>query len=121
MRDNGEAKSVVAGRFISNFKNNVYKYLTSITKNADIEELDDIFHECNNTYHRTIKIKPADVKSDKSINSNVENDYKDTKIKFSDHVRTSKYKKFLQKTVLEISPKKFLRLKKLIALHHGNM
>ena len=36
--------------------------MTSISKNVYIEKLDDIVDKYNNTYHRTIKMKPADVK-----------------------------------------------------------
>ena len=53
-----EAKSVVAERFIRTFKNKIYKYMTSISKNVSIGKLDDIVNEYNNTYHRTIKMKP---------------------------------------------------------------
>ena len=33
-----------------------------MSKNKYIDKLDDIVGEYNNTYHRTIKIKPVDVK-----------------------------------------------------------
>ena len=36
--------------------------MTSVSKNVYIDKLDDIVDEYNNTYHRTIKMKPADVK-----------------------------------------------------------
>ena len=32
-----------------------------ISKNMCIDKLDDIVHECENTYYSTIKAKPADV------------------------------------------------------------
>ena len=35
--------------------------MTSVSKNVYINKLDDIVNECNNTYHRTIKMKPVDV------------------------------------------------------------
>ena len=50
-----EGKSVVAERFIRTIKNEIYKYVTSISKNVYIEKLDDIVEEYNNTKHRTIK------------------------------------------------------------------
>ena len=59
---NDEGKSVVAERFIRKLKNKIYKYMTSISKNVYINELDDIVNEYNNynnTYHRTIKMKPV--------------------------------------------------------------
>ena len=56
-----EGKSVVAERFIRTLKTKIYKYMTSISKNVYIDKLDDIVNEYNNTYHRTIKMKPVDV------------------------------------------------------------
>ena len=57
-----DGKSVVAERFMRTIKNKIYKYMTSISKNVYIDKLDDIVDEYNNTYHRTIKVKPIDVK-----------------------------------------------------------
>ena len=37
--------------------------MSSISQNAYIDKLDDIVNKYNNTYHKTIKIKPFDVKS----------------------------------------------------------
>ena len=57
-----DEKSVVAERFIRTLKNKIYKYMTSISKNVYINKLDDIVNEYNNynnTYHRTIKMKPV--------------------------------------------------------------
>ena len=57
-----EGKSAIAERFIRTLKNKIYKYMTSISKNVYIDKLDDIVNKYNNTYHTTIKMKPADVK-----------------------------------------------------------
>ena len=57
-----EGKSVVAERCIRTLKNKIYKYMTSVSKNVYIDKLDDIVNEYNNIYHRTIKMKPVDVK-----------------------------------------------------------
>ena len=83
-----EGKSIVAERFIRNLKNKIYKYMTSISKNVYIDKLDDIVNEYNNTYYRTIKMKPIDVKDNTYINTDKEVNDKDPKL----HVRTSKYK-----------------------------
>ena len=67
--------------------------MTSISKNIYINKLDDIVNEYNNTYHRTIKMKPADVKDNTYIDSMElpsSND-KDPKFKVGDHIRISKY------------------------------
>ena len=63
-----EGKSVVAERFIRTLKSKTYKYMTSVSKNVYIDKLDDIVGEYNNTYHTTIKMKPADVKDNTYIN-----------------------------------------------------
>ena len=92
-----EGKSVVAERFIRTLKTKIYKYMTSISKNVYIDKLDDIVDEYNNTYHRTIKMKPIDLKSNTYIDSmelhseKKVND-KDPKFRVGDHVRISKYK-----------------------------
>ena len=57
-----EGKSVVAERFIRALKSNIYKYMTSRSKNVYIDKLDDIVVKYNNTYHTTIKMKPIDFK-----------------------------------------------------------
>ena len=62
-----EQKSVIAERFIITLKTKIYKYMTSISKNVYIDKLDDIVNEYNNTYHRTIKMKPVDVKDNTYI------------------------------------------------------
>ena len=38
--------------------------MTVISKNVYFDFLDDIVDKYNNTYHKTIKIKPIDVKND---------------------------------------------------------
>ena len=39
---NNEGKSVIAERFIRILKNEIYKYMTSTSKNVYIDKLDDI-------------------------------------------------------------------------------
>ena len=58
-----EGKPVVAGRFIRTLKNKIDKQMTAVSKNVYFDVLNNIVDEYNNTYHRTIKMKP-DVKSD---------------------------------------------------------
>ena len=59
-----EVKSVVAERFIRTLKNKICKHVTAVSKNVYFDVLDNIVDRYNNTYHRTIKMKPIDVKSD---------------------------------------------------------
>ena len=92
-----EGKSVVAERFIRTLKTKIYKYMTSISKNVYIDKLDDIVNEYNNTYHRTIKMKPVDIKDNTYINFEKEVNDKDRKFKVGDYVRISKYKNIFAK------------------------
>ena len=54
-----EEKSVVAGGFIRTLKNTIYFNIN----NVYIDNLDEIL----NTYHITIKMKPADIKNNTYI------------------------------------------------------
>ena len=92
-----EGKSVVTERFIKTLKSKIYKYMTSISKNVYIDKLDDIVDEYNNTYHTTIKMKPANVRDNTYINANKEINNNDSKFKVGDHVRISKYKNIFAK------------------------
>ena len=92
-----EGKSVVAERFIRTLKNKIYKHMTAVSKNVYIDKLDDIVNEYNNTYHRTIKMKPIEVKDNTFIDSIKEVNDKDPKFKVRDHVRISKYKNIFAK------------------------
>ena len=83
-----KGKSVVAERFIRTLKNKIYEYMTSISKSMYIDKLDDIVHKYNNTYHRTIKMRPVDVKPSMYINFNKENNKEDPKFKVGDHVKS---------------------------------
>ena len=53
--------------------------------------------EYNNTYHRTIKMKPVDVKDKTYIDFKKEVNDKDPKFKVSNRVRISKYKNIFAK------------------------
>ena len=92
-----EGKSVADERFIRTLKNKIYKYMTSISKNVYIDKLDDMVNEYNNTYHRTIKMKPIDVKDNTYVNIDKKVNDKNPKFKVGDHVRISKYKKIFAK------------------------
>ena len=92
-----EEKSVVAERFIRTLKTKIYKYMTSVPQNAYIDKLDDTMGKYNDTYHRTIKMKPVDVKDNAYIDFKKEVNDKDPKFKVGDHVRISKYKNIFAK------------------------
>ena len=61
--------------------------MTSMQKNVYINKLDDTVGEYNNKYHRTIKMKPVDVKDKTYIDFKKEVNDRDPKFKVGDHVR----------------------------------
>ena len=71
--------------------------MTSISKNVYMNKLVDIVNEYNNTYHRTIKMKPVHVKDNAYIDFKKEVNDKDPKFKVGDHVRISKNKNIFAK------------------------
>ena len=72
--------------------------MTSVSKNVYIDNLDDMVNECNNTYDRTIKMRPIDANKNTYINIAKEINDKDRKFKVGDHVRISKYKNIFAKS-----------------------
>ena len=87
-----EGKSVVAERFIRTLKNKIFKHMTAISKNVYFNVLGGIVKKCNNTVHKTIKIKPIDVTDDSYTEYNEDLNKKYPKFKVGDHARISKYK-----------------------------
>ena len=71
--------------------------MTSISKNVYIDKLDDIVDEYNNTYHRSIKMKPVDVNDKTYIDFEKEINDKDPKFKIGDQVTIFKYKNIFAK------------------------
>ena len=94
---NNEGKSVVAERFIRTLKTKIYKYMTSISKNVYIDKLDDIVNKYNNKYHRTINMKPVDVRNNTYTDFKKEVNNAAPKFKIGNHVRISKYKNIFAK------------------------
>ena len=85
-----EGKSVVVERFIRTLKNGLYKHMTATNKNVYYNVLSDAVSEYNNTKHSTIKMKPIDVKNNKTI-------YKSARFNVGDRVRIFKFKNIFAK------------------------
>ena len=71
--------------------------MTAVSKNVYINTLDDIVNEYSNAYHRTVKMKPTEVKYNTYISSNKEAGDKDSKFKVGNYVRISKCKNIFAK------------------------
>ena len=82
-------KSLVAERFTRTLKIKIYKHMIANSKNVYFNVLNYIVDEYNNIYHKTIKMKPIDVKNDSFAEYNEESNEKRPKFKVGDHVRIS--------------------------------
>ena len=63
--------------------------------------LNDIFHQYNNTVHRSIKIKPVDVTSDSYAEYNEDSNKTEPKFRVGDHAKISKYKNIFAKGYIQ--------------------
>ena len=77
-----------------------------------IDKLDDIVNKFNNTYHTSIKMKPADVKPHTYVSSSQEVNDKDPKFKTGDTVRISKCKNIFAKGYVANWPEEVFLIKK---------
>ena len=81
-----KGKSVLSERFIKTLKTYIYKHMTAVPKNVYINKVNDIVNEYNNTYHRTIKIKPVNAKDNEYNKFPKEVLEKDSKFKTGDYI-----------------------------------
>ena len=63
--------------------------MISVSTNFYIDKLDNIVSKCNNTYHKTINMRPLDVRSSTYIDFDKRNNKEDPEYKVGDHVRIS--------------------------------
>ena len=66
-------------------------------KNVCFDVLDDIVDKYSNRYHKTIKMKPIDIKSNSYAEYNVDSNEKDPKFKIGNYVQISSYKNIFAK------------------------
>ena len=103
-----EGKSVVAERFIKTLKNDIFKHMTTISKNIYVDSLNDIVNRYNNTVHKTIKMKPIDVTSDSYVEYNEILTKKVVNLKLMTMQESLSTKILLLKAMFLIGQKKFL-------------
>ena len=104
-----EGKSVLAERYIKTLNNQIYTYMTSVSKNLYIDRLADIINIYNNTYHSTIKMKHVDAKSSTYTDFNVEKHDEYLTFKVDDHGRVLKYKKIFAKIYEKLNLSNYAR------------
>ena len=86
--------------------------MTVVSKNVYFYVLNDIVDEYYNTYHKTIKMKPIDVKSDSFAEYNENSKKKILNLKLVIMSEFQSTKIFLLTDMLVIGVKRFLSLKK---------
>ena len=86
-----------------------------------IDKLDNIVNQYNNTYHRTINMKPVDVKNNTYIDFKKKSMIKILNLKLVIMTEFQNTKIFLLKDTHQIGLKKFLLLVKLKIQFHGHM
>ena len=87
--------------------------MTAESKTAYIGKLDDIFDKYKTTHHKTIKMKPIDVKTSTILTLMLKLVIKMLRLKGNNDVRmTELVEIFLLKFALQIGQKKILLLKK---------
>ena len=92
--------------------------MTAISKNVYFDVLDYIVNKYNNTVHKTIKMKPIDVRDDyyaeyNGIPMELHSNKKILNLKLVTMLEFQNIKTFLLKDILQIGQKKFLLLVKL--------
>ena len=81
--------------------------------------MDYVVDKCHKTYHGTKKLKPIDVKSNKYIDFDVENDDKDLKPKDGDNVGISKYRNIFAKGYTLNWSEEIFFVEKVEIIYHG--
>ena len=100
---NSELKASVIERFNRTFKVKMWRNFTLEGKYIYYNVIDSLINAYNNSYHRTIKMKPSSVTKDKEqeiydlVFTNTKTPAKKFKLKINDKVRISKYKTVLNK------------------------
>ena len=82
--------------------------MTLVSKNVDVDKLDDIVHKYNNIYHTAIKMKPVDVKQADILTLVKKLMIKILNLKLVVLLEYQNKKVFLQMFTLQICLKKFL-------------
>ena len=101
---NRDIKCSICGRYNKTILNEIYKNFTLNNNTIWINDLDKLVNEYNNSYHRSIKLKPIDAskKSNENIIRNNLHNFKNTnkkpKFTIGDRVRVSLLKNTFEKS-----------------------
>ena len=103
---NSVLKAIVVERFNRTFENKMYKYSTSKNTLTYVDELPKLVKSFNNTYHRSIKMKPSQVTkaNEAKVWETLYGNDVDKRVRFKfqvgDRIRTWKVKRIFEKSYL---------------------
>ena len=78
---------------LADMMHTIFKYIIAMSKNVYFDVLDDIVDKYINTYHRTIKMNPRDVKPNSYAEYNFDSNEKDPLFKIGDDAKYVKIQK----------------------------
>ena len=117
---NNEDKLTIAERFARYLRNKIFRYKNVVSKKLYFHKHSKLVKEYKNTIHRTIKMKPADVKPETYINVTANCKTKKLNIRLLIMLKFQILEIF-NKTTHQICQKKCVRLKKLKIQQHERM
>ena len=97
-----DTKAAIVERFNRTFKNKMYRYLTAHNTFRYIDVLEDLIDSYNNTYHRSIGMKPVEVNEKNSYSVlrklfPINRRKQKPKFQVDDYVRISRKKRLFEK------------------------
>ena len=101
--ENDDIKAAIVERFNRTIQSKIYRWFTRSKSQKWIDILDNLTKSYNNSYHRSIKMKPTDVNLKNSedvwlnLYGNLQHDHKLPNLKRDDPVRISKFKHVFSK------------------------
>jgi hypothetical protein len=105
---NSNVKASVVERFNRTLKEKMWRYFSEVGTNKWIDVIDELVDNYNNSYHRSIKMKPVDASKDinedivrKNLYGTMTIENKKPKFKVGDKVRISKWKSIFSKGYLQ--------------------
>ena len=101
--ENVDIKAAIVKRFNRTLQSKLHRWFTKSKSHRWIDILDDLTESYNNSYHRSIRMKPVDVNQKNSedvwlnLYGNLQHDHKPANLKINDPVRISKFKHVFSK------------------------
>ena len=101
--ENDDMKASIVERFNRTIQSRLYRWFTKSKSHRWIDILDNLTESYNNSYHRSIRMKPIDVNQTNSedvwlnLYGNLQHDHAPSNLEMNDPVRISKFKHVFSK------------------------